>query len=360
MASVRNRLRSAWDFIRRHEVCHGLPTELSIEVTSRCNLRCVTCPRSDAMPRGTAEMSVATFQRIIDQAAPSLELALLHMAGEPLFHPDLEALIDHCASRGVRAGLSTNGTLLDSERAQMLIRSPLSLLVIAIDATDPEDYARSHGDDRYGEVLRNAEGFLRRKVKAGRGPFTIVQTIQRQGRGEETERFIAQWSRPGVDAVRVKRFFNFAGNVVAAPSASLCTSTATPTPRKCPVGASSGTCDPAGSYSRAPCFLLWRQMAFYHDGTAVPCCHDYLEDVPLGNIWQESLAELWNSSNMRSLRRRHLDGLVAQSGLCGQCNQPDLDLAQILGASALDAFTAKRLLILLELLAFRIGRAPPY
>ncbi|MFH2010969.1 MAG: radical SAM protein [bacterium] len=338
MSPLANRLRIARDYLLRRPVCGGLPVELTIEVTSRCNLRCPSCPRSDGVPRGVGDMSLETYRRILDQAAPALEFAFLHMAGEPLFHPQLRSFFDEAEVRGVRTGLSTNGTRLDRERAQQLIDSPLDLLIVSVDATDRDSYVAAHGADLYAEVVRNVESFLRLKTRAGRGPYTVLQMIRRAD-DPRPEQFLRRWAGSGADALRLKRFFNFGGNVEGADAA--------------PGGPTPGGPAP-------PCVLLWRQLAVCYEGSVVSCCHDFLEQSVLGNIHEQSLRELWNGPAMIAQRRLQLAGRAEESALCAGCNPPVLGLPQLLGATAVDSLRGKKIVIALERLAYRAGRPAPY
>lgn len=343
MNSLSNRIKLARDFLGRSSHCTGLPLEFSIELTNRCNLKCAICPRQDRTPRGLGEMELATFARIIEQSRDTLEFAYLHLAGEPLLHPRLGECIAHAAAQGVTTGLSTNGTLLGREAAEMLIASPLASLIISLDGTEAETYRKIRGGDHFDRVVANVQQFLKLKKAAGRGPQTIIQMICLDENRHQARQFLRDWQQRGADAVRLKRFFNFAGNV-----AEQDTQTNAPAPPQTD-GASQGR------VPRPPCFLLWRQLAFYYTGEAVSCCHDFLHQSLLGNINQQSLAALWNTPRIREMRALHLAGRQEEIPLCARCNQPELGWLQVLGLTALNAPAAKKLLITGERLARLAG-----
>ena len=337
MDSLANRLRLARSYVARRSLCDGMPVDFSIELTSRCNLKCVMCPRDDDSARGLGNMKLATFQRIMDDAAQYLEFAHLHLAGEPLMHPDFASFIDYAAKVGVRTEISTNGTMLDEARGQVLIDSQLTNLIISIDGTDAETYQKIRGADSFAKVVRNAEQFLRQKRAAGRGPHTIVQMICMNENASQNKEFAQRWQELGADAVRLKRYFNFAGHVE-----------------------DRGYDQPEQPPRRQPCYLLWRQLAFYYDGTAVSCCHDFLHQSELGNIHTQSLAEIWNSPVMVAMREKHIAGKQAEIALCAGCNQPQVSLPQVLGTAVLNGATAKRALVALERMTRLLGVKSPY
>lgn len=381
MNSVSNRMKVARDYLRKRALCDGMPIEFSIELTSRCNLKCIMCPRDDEAARGLGNMKLETFRRIIDEASHYLEFAYLHLAGEPLMHPRFGEFIDYAASKGIKTGVSTNGTILNRERSEVLINSPLETLIISIDGTDEEVYKRIRGADSFRKVVSNGEQFLKLKREAGRGPYTVMQMICMNENSHQTKEFVGHWKRLGADAVRLKRFFNFAGNVQdrsynqkpaqsqggrkgdgngsSQPGLVRIQSGAGRSDNGRGKGHEEGTANGAGP-RRPPCFLLWRQMAFYYDGTAISCCHDFLHQSELGNIHEKTLKEIWNSPLMVEMRRKHVEGRQAEIGLCAGCNQPQVNLGTVMSTAILNAATTKRALIAAERIARLAGIQTPY
>ena len=62
--------------------------------------------------------------------------------GEPLLHPDLDAIVRRIRSHGVIATLITNGYLLSRDRIQRLNRAGLDHLQISIDNVLPDDVSK--------------------------------------------------------------------------------------------------------------------------------------------------------------------------------------------------------------------------
>jgi MoaA/NifB/PqqE/SkfB family radical SAM enzyme len=74
----------------------------------------------------------------IDRLA-ALGTAMIDISGgEPLLHPDLEAIVRRIRSHGRMAGLLTNGYLLTPERIEALNRAGLDRLQISIDNVTPD------------------------------------------------------------------------------------------------------------------------------------------------------------------------------------------------------------------------------
>ena len=102
-------------------------------MTRRCNLKCVHCyaqARDAAAPDG---ISTIQAKNIIDDLAAFGAPVLLFSGGEPLLREDLAELARHAAARGMRAVISTNGTLITKEKAGELKGAGLSYVGISLD-----------------------------------------------------------------------------------------------------------------------------------------------------------------------------------------------------------------------------------
>src|SRR5258708_12411187 len=59
--------------------------------------------------------------------------------GEPLMHPELDQIIRHIRSRGMIAGMITNGFFLDKKTIEKLNEAGLEHLQITIDKSVPDE-----------------------------------------------------------------------------------------------------------------------------------------------------------------------------------------------------------------------------
>ena len=105
----------------------------------RCNLACRYCNEFDdvSAPVPTDEM----LSRIDDLArlgTANVEIS----GGEPLLHPELEAIIRRIRHHGMLAGLITNGYLLSAKRIAALNEAGLDHLQISIDNVVPDDTSK--------------------------------------------------------------------------------------------------------------------------------------------------------------------------------------------------------------------------
>jgi len=105
-------------------------------VGRRCNLRCVHCYSHSRDQEYPDELTHAEGIRLIDELARFGSPVLLFSGGEPLMRPDILDLIAHARSRGMRAVLSTNGTLITPKLAGKLKEFGLSYVGVSLDGLE--------------------------------------------------------------------------------------------------------------------------------------------------------------------------------------------------------------------------------
>jgi MoaA/NifB/PqqE/SkfB family radical SAM enzyme len=76
------------------------PVCLYLETTNRCNLLCVTCPRTYEQLEPEADMPWALFTSIIDQY-PHIARVVLHGIGEPMLVKDLAERVAYLKARNI-------------------------------------------------------------------------------------------------------------------------------------------------------------------------------------------------------------------------------------------------------------------
>src|ERR1700723_1095395 len=115
------------------------PVLVHIIPIRRCNLACTYCNEYDdfSQPVPTEEM----FARI-DRLGTMGTSIITISGGEPLLHPDLDAIIARIRKNGIMAGMITNGYLLVADRIEKLNRAGLEYLQISIDNVKPDDVSK--------------------------------------------------------------------------------------------------------------------------------------------------------------------------------------------------------------------------
>ncbi|MBI5289736.1 MAG: radical SAM protein [Chloroflexi bacterium] len=106
-------------------------------VTRSCNLHCVHCYAAAADRPFAGELSTEEGLRVIDDLAAFGTPVVLFSGGEPLSRPDLFTLSRHARDRGLRAVLSTNGTLITPDVAREAKEQGFSYVGVSLDGLQP-------------------------------------------------------------------------------------------------------------------------------------------------------------------------------------------------------------------------------
>ncbi|MGC8658879.1 MAG: 12,18-didecarboxysiroheme deacetylase [Desulfomonilaceae bacterium] len=124
-------------------------------VTRRCNLKCIHCYSHSENKNYSNELTTEQGMRLIDDLASFGSPVVLFSGGEPLIRPDILKLIRHATSSGMRAVLSTNGTLIDESIAGKLQDIGLSYVGISLD-----------GLEKVHDSFRGVQGTFERVLRA--------------------------------------------------------------------------------------------------------------------------------------------------------------------------------------------------
>ncbi len=105
----------------------------------RCNLSCSYCNEYDDFSK---PVPLEVMLRRVDRLAELGTRIITISGGEPLLHPQLEAIIRQIRRRGMIAGLITNGYLLTARRIEALNEAGLEHMQISIDNVLPDDVSK--------------------------------------------------------------------------------------------------------------------------------------------------------------------------------------------------------------------------
>ncbi len=105
----------------------------------RCNLACTYCNEFDDFSQPVAtELMLHRVDKLAELGTSVVTIS----GGEPLLHPDLDAIIARMRQRRVVSGLITNGYLLMPDRIERLNRAGLEWLQISIDNVNPDEVSK--------------------------------------------------------------------------------------------------------------------------------------------------------------------------------------------------------------------------
>jgi radical SAM protein with 4Fe4S-binding SPASM domain len=144
-----------------------IPIKGSLELTFRCNLRCVHCYVAHGHHgiHGKQELTFAEICGILDQIVDEGCLWLLLTGGEPLLRPDFLDIYTYAKRKGLLVSLFTNGTLITPRIADYLADWCPRMVEITLYGRTQETYERITGiPGSYERCMRGIDLLLERGV----------------------------------------------------------------------------------------------------------------------------------------------------------------------------------------------------
>jgi 12,18-didecarboxysiroheme deacetylase len=153
-------------------------------MTRRCNLKCVHCYAQAQSTRGEDEISTRRAEILLDDLAAFGAPVVLFSGGEPLLREDLPELAGYATGKGLRAVISTNGTLISKEKARELKAAGLSYVGISLDGAEEIHDKFRAVPGSFRQALRGIENCKTEDLKVG-----LRFTINRRNASEITKIF---------------------------------------------------------------------------------------------------------------------------------------------------------------------------
>jgi len=147
--------------------------------TRRCNLRCVHCYSASADIDYAGELTTDEAKALLDDLGAFGAPVVLFSGGEPLMRPDLLELIAHAKGAGLRAVISTNGTLITAEKADQLAEAGLSYVGVSLDGLRETNDKFRGVEGAFDGAMAGIRNCMARGVKVG-----LRLTITRDNAGD--------------------------------------------------------------------------------------------------------------------------------------------------------------------------------
>ncbi|MEW6079595.1 MAG: 12,18-didecarboxysiroheme deacetylase [Thermodesulfobacteriota bacterium] len=136
-------------------------------ITRRCNLKCRHCYAHATTRPDENELTTAEGRRLIDDLAAFKAPVLLFSGGEPLMREDLPELAAYAIGKGMRAVISTNGTLIDREKAAVLKEIGLSYVGISLDGGPAVNDEFRGVTGAFDDAMKGIENCRQAGIKVG-------------------------------------------------------------------------------------------------------------------------------------------------------------------------------------------------
>lgn len=136
-------------------------------VTKSCNLKCRHCYSHSTREKGKAELTFEQGTTLIDDLKQFGSPVILFSGGEPLMREDILDLIKYAVNKGLRAVISTNGTLLSEETVKQLAGMKLSYVGISLDGLMETNDSFRGVKGSFNKALNGIRNCLANNLKVG-------------------------------------------------------------------------------------------------------------------------------------------------------------------------------------------------
>jgi Fe-coproporphyrin III synthase len=136
-------------------------------MTRQCNLRCVHCYAHAKASLQENELRTEEGKAMLDDLARMGVPVILFSGGEPLMRKDLPELASYAVSKGMRAVISTNGTLITAPIARELKEIGLSYVGISLDGMERINDKFRGVDGAFQAALKGIENCQNAGIKVG-------------------------------------------------------------------------------------------------------------------------------------------------------------------------------------------------
>ncbi|HLN52398.1 MAG TPA: radical SAM protein [Lentimicrobium sp.] len=274
------------------------PTSINLEISSLCNLSCMHCPSHlplfKNMVKSHGLMKMEVFNKAMDEidSHGTTRLAL-HKDGEPLLHPQIMTILNRVKKNQPHiVTLITNAHLLTDEICDAILKGRIDNIIFSIGASGEDFYKKIKGDG-FDLVINNILRFLEKRENFNPAPTVTVQIVNLPEYPEmkaEIRQFKQFWKRK---PVRVKVFDKLNWGIFDSEEEQL---------------------------KRYPCPSLWRDLFVHWDAKVSACCIDWDQSIIVGDLKQQTMAEIWKGDKIRSYRSAHLKNQFSDIPLCEKCN----------------------------------------
>lgn len=285
------------------------PRCIEIQTTNICNARCGACPYAETTGLERKQrMDDTLFERIIAECSEhqgEIERLIPYLNNEPFADPSILDRLRLIRDRvSAHVELSTNASLLTPERSRALLEEDLvHTLRISMFGSDEVTYERRMHRLRWHRTFPNVEALLRTRRELQREDRVDVEMIM-VGTPDLTAEEVAQarslWNPLGAK-VRIFGYLDRAANNGQARNL---------------LPAHQGWGRLRGCELNRP----FERMAIRVDGACVLCSQDWRAHTVLGNVTDQTLAEIWRSTAYSRVRRDVSgEGVAPADSLCRRC-----------------------------------------
>lgn len=275
---------------KSHKFLPNYPISVILELVNRCNLECTMCFQGFRNDTKKYTLEIEQLKKLFNEFKENKLDAILFSNSEPLLYKKFPEVLELAAKAGIMDQfLFTNGTLLNRKNSEIILNSSLTRLFVSLDAATESTYDKVRipvnkkkiNTNRLSHIETNIKNFVSlRKALNKKLPLTRVSFVALESNYHEVDQFIEKWIDI-VDTVEIQKenSINFYDDL-----------------HKKKFDTSKLV------LSEYNCNEPWGQVGIHADGTVGPCCNTVGRNLPVGNVLEQPLKEIWQNEKMKKIR----------------------------------------------------------
>ncbi len=292
----------------------GMPTSISLEPTTACNLRCPECPSGlRAFSRPTGMLGNDLYVKTIDELSPTLTYLIFYFQGEPYLNPKFLDMVKYASSKNIYTATSTNAHFLKDDVAKKTVESGLDRLIISIDGTTQDTYESYRIGGQLEKVIEGTKNVIKwKKALKSATPHVMFQFLVVRPNEHQINNVRQLAKELGVDQVVLKtaQIYDYENGSDLIPVQEKYARY-----QKMP----DGTYKIKNKLVNS-CWKMWHSCVITWNGLVVPCCFDKDAHHKLGSVQNNSFKSLWRGEKYLQFRKALLKGR-SQIEICKNCTE---------------------------------------
>jgi len=248
------------------------------------------------------DMSLELFNKIVVDASSHAFYLALWNYGEPLINQSIEKMMKTASEQKFIVEMHSNGQLLNLFSKKVFAQEKSAIqhylpdkISISVDSVNEDTYRYYRKGGELSKLKDNIRHFIskRNELKISK-PWVVVQFILMKNNADEIEESndIKKFADDLMVDDYIVKYFSYRGDNIEEYL---------PNKDKLRLKLSKDN-------QLKPCLRLWTSTLVLSDGTVLPCCYDYSNEWPLGNLNERPFKEIWNDKPYQDFRKKLLTG----------------------------------------------------
>lgn len=309
------------------------PDCVQIDLTSNCNNNCIGCWCNSSLLGSRVYKGVKKYEALPTELAHCLidELSGLGTkelyfsgGGEPFMHPDLLQILEHAKHRGLICSVNTNFTLVNEQTVKRLVDLKIDNLIVSVWAGTPQTYVATHPNKDEAAFHRIHDMLcMLNSLKTNSKPYIKVYNVISNINYHELEKMAEFAKNTGSEAVEFTVIDTIPGAtdklVLFRQERDFALAQCEKIKRQCnglsvlniehfmrrlsDKGSDNAQYD-SSIIETMPCYIGWLFARIMPNGDVNSCLKSHR--FPVGNLYEKSFGQIWNSEEQRYFRRMTL------------------------------------------------------